>query len=341
MKKQNITFLSFILCIVLLLCCCCGSPAKDTETSSSGTVSEEVSSMDKGPRTERYDRDNGEYEILQYDEHDYLIRKSSYSADGTLQSDSVYEPNEYRRVTQAYSLSFEQTYGRKIEQWITYLYTPDSPLVTVQWKKIEYIEDEASHPSGEYTGTAQVEYQMQDPNNRIKYSTIISGFDEEQFLIVPREYRIMEYSNNNEVASEKFKFEDAKSADGSDAQMKDGDRLVLTGTVQKISYDEAVELQGYPDYNEADKGQTWVIVRFDSPQRLQGTQDVDTWDKEYSVVLIWTKKSSGIEIGENTLSDHIGKHISFSADSFSLASDTSVPIGVPWAHDIHLLEVME
>ena len=115
-------------------------------------------------------------------------------------------------------------------------------------------------------------------------------------------------------------------------------RTILTGTVDTITYDEAVELQGYPDYNAADKGQTWVIIRLDAPQVLKGTQDVSTWEKEHSVVLIWTKRSSGTEYGENTLSDYTGEYIICSAGSFSKASDTSVPIGVPWAHDIHVLD---
>ncbi len=115
-------------------------------------------------------------------------------------------------------------------------------------------------------------------------------------------------------------------------------RTILTGTVDTITYDEAVELQGYPDYNAADKGQTWVIIRLDSPQVLKGTQDVSTWEKEHSVVLIWTRRSSGTEYGENILSDHTGEHIICSAGSFSKASDTSVPIGVPWAYDIHVME---
>ncbi len=126
-------------------------------------------------------------------------------------------------------------------------------------------------------------------------------------------------------------------ASGADALPEDGDRLVLTGTVCTMNYDEAVELQGYPDYNAADKEQTWVIVRLDSPQILKGSQDVSTWEKEYSVVLVWTRRSSGSESGENTLSDYIGEHIVFSAGSFSKASDTSVPIGIPWAHDIRVL----
>lgn len=114
-------------------------------------------------------------------------------------------------------------------------------------------------------------------------------------------------------------------------------RTILTGTVDTITYDEAVELQGYPDYNAADKGQTWVIIRLDSPQVLKGTQDVSTWEKEHSIILIWTRLSSGIEYGENILSDYTGEHIICSAGSFSKASDTSVPYGVPWAHDIHVL----
>ena len=118
-------------------------------------------------------------------------------------------------------------------------------------------------------------------------------------------------------------------------------RTVLTGTVESIGYDQAVKLQGYPDYNAADKGQTWIIIQLDQPQILKGSQDVSTWEKEYSVVLIWTRRSSGSEYGENIMNGYSGKHIICSAGSFSRASDTSVPIGIPWAHDIRICETNE
>ena len=113
-------------------------------------------------------------------------------------------------------------------------------------------------------------------------------------------------------------------------------RTILTGTVDTITYDEAVELQGYPDYNAADKGQTWVLIRLDNPQLLKGTQDVITWEKEHSVVMVWTRQSSGLEYGESILSGFTGEHIICSVGSFSKASDTSMPLGMPWAHDIHI-----
>ena len=113
-------------------------------------------------------------------------------------------------------------------------------------------------------------------------------------------------------------------------------RTILTGTVDTITYDEAVELQGYPDYNAADKGQTWVLIRLDNPQLLKGTQDVSTWEKEHSVVMVWTRQSSGLEYGESILSGFTGEHIICSVGSFSKASDTSMPLGMPWAHDIHI-----
>ena len=118
-------------------------------------------------------------------------------------------------------------------------------------------------------------------------------------------------------------------------------RTVLTGTIESIGYDQAVKLQGYPDYNAADKGQTWIIIQLDQPQILKGSQDVSTWEKEYSVVLIWTRRSSGSEYGENIMNGYSGKHIICSAGSFSRASDTSVPIGIPWAHDIRICETNE
>ena len=115
-------------------------------------------------------------------------------------------------------------------------------------------------------------------------------------------------------------------------------RTVLVGTVDTITYDEAVKLQGYPDANAADKGQTWVIIRLDSPQLLKITQDVSSWEREYSVLLIWTRWSSGQERGETVLSGSVGEHIICSAGSFNMASDTSVPIGFPWVHGIQLYE---
>ena len=102
-----------------------------------------------------------------------------------------------------------------------------------------------------------------------------------------------------------------------------------------------MKLQGYPDYNAADKGQTWIIIQLDQPQILKGSQDVSTWEKEYSVVLIWTRHSSGSEYGENIMNGYSGKHIICSAGSFSRASDTSVPTGIPWAHDIRICETNE
>lgn len=115
-------------------------------------------------------------------------------------------------------------------------------------------------------------------------------------------------------------------------------RTVLIGTVESISYKQAVELQGYPDYNASDKGQIWIIIRLDEPQLLKGSQDVSTWKREYSVVQIWTKRSSGSEYGEKVLNAYTGQHIICSAASFNMASDTSVPIGVPWARDIRVCE---
>ena len=81
---------------------------------------------------------------------------------------------------------------------------------------------------------------------------------------------------NGDVESSDLDNEEENSVENQDTLPQDGDRCVLIGTVNSISYDEAVELQGYPDYNAADTGQTWVIVRLDSPQLLQGSQDVIT-----------------------------------------------------------------
>lgn len=126
-----------------------------------------------------------------------------------------------------------------------------------------------------------------------------------------------------------------------DAFPEDGDRLVLAGTVEIMNYDEAVELQGYPDYNEEDPGQTWVIIRLDSPQMLEGTQDISTWQAEHSVVLVSNSIRVSMGLQENVLKDDVGKHIIFSAGSYHKASDTSVPIGIPWADDIHVLKVID
>ena len=332
-----------LVCLALAVCGCGSQQQKEEPASSAADIQNESQAANANGYTERIDRENGEYDICQYDGQGYLIRLSSYTTDETLVKDIVYEPGEARRELETYALSYEQSYGHKFEQWTTFSYTPGSPLVTVQWKEVQYIEtkDGSSLPPGVYTGTALVEYKMQDPNNRVTYSTSLSTFDKEQFLIVPKQYRITESNKNGVVVSEEYKFDEQKSAGNKDAQKQDENRNVLSGTVSTISYEEAVELQGYPDYNEPDTGQTWVVVKLDSPQLLKGTQDVTTWEKKYSVILVSSRRSSGMEIGENTLADYIGKHIEFTAGSFSMASDTSVPIGVPWAHDIKVLEVKD
>ena len=332
MKIRNLIALSLLLVMVMIICCSCGSSEKQQDDPSETAGQQETTETAANAHTERKDSDNGEYIIYNYDDQGNIVQITKYAADDTIISDTSYDPQVSQREISNYSVTYTSNTGDKNECWIEYKYTPDSPIVTVLWKKIIYVGEGSSNPQGEYIGTAQVEYEMQDPNNRILFSMPVCGYDKDQFLLVPKEYSITEFGQSEPVASEQFKYEEQNS------EAQNGDESVLKGTVSIISYDEAVELQGYPDYNEADTGQTWVIVTLDSPQRLKGTQDVDTWEKEYSVILVWTQKSSGFESGEKTLSDYIGKHITFTAGSFSKASDTSVPMGVPWAHDITVID---
>ena len=121
-------------------------------------------------------------------------------------------------------------------------------------------------------------------------------------------------------------------------------RTVLIGTVDTINHDEALELGGYVEHTDPDLNTIWVIIRLDSPQMLKGTitdrENVTTWESECSAVQTWLRRPN-FELGEDVLNDYTGKHVICSASSFSMASHTSLPIGVPQAHDIHVFGTVE
>ena len=107
-------------------------------------------------------------------------------------------------------------------------------------------------------------------------------------------------------------------------------RVILTGTIDTYSYEEAVELQGYPDWNGPDSRPYRIIV-LDEPQRLWA-KDVDG-DREGEVRLILVREEVDIP---NSLD---GTHITFSIDPETLwwPSDTRIPVGEPGTKDIHVM----
>lgn len=190
--------------------------------------------------------------------------------------------------------------------------------------------------------------------NRLTFESIGSGtlgqkiagvtYEDIQWFDISDSTGLDNFSATQNQTSEGSKSESkskSKSAADMDALPTDGNRLVLTGTVERMTYDEAVKLQGCPDPNGSDPKQTWTSIRLDAPQMLEGTQDISTWKSEHSVILTSSSILVKLGIQEDTLSEYVGKHIIFSAGSYTKASDTSVPMGIPWAEDIHVLKVIE
>ena len=120
----------------------------------------------------------------------------------------------------------------------------------------------------------------------------------------------------------------------------DGDRIVLTGTVGTYDYDGIIELQGQPDPNGWDEDSveyarsiTYRVIVLDTPQtlRLHSGGGDDYSSHEASMVNLYY--ADGMEQYE-------GQHITFSIDPEKawFPSDTSLPLGQPFARDIHVLE---
>lgn len=115
---------------------------------------------------------------------------------------------------------------------------------------------------------------------------------------------------------------------------QDGDRLVLTGTLDEFTYDETVALQGVPDPNAmwADTSRTYWIILLDEPQTLEIMSGGELALVTGETSMIAIHDPSGIE-------QYAGQHIIFSIDPHMTfwPSDTSMPVGSARTDDIHVL----
>lgn len=114
----------------------------------------------------------------------------------------------------------------------------------------------------------------------------------------------------------------------------DGNRTVLTGTINTYDYWQTIELQGQPDPNGpwANTSRTYRIIVPDQPQNLTGL-DVDNMYFERQVDII------SVDYAEIPL-EYDGKQITFSIspDTFYWPSDTGLPLGAPSTDDVHILQ---
>lgn len=117
---------------------------------------------------------------------------------------------------------------------------------------------------------------------------------------------------------------------------EDGDRLVLQGTIQTYTYDELLDMLGYPDPNAeyADKTQTFRLFLLDEPQtmRLVAYGNIEPF-AEQTATMIDISRAEGLE-------QYDGQHLFISIDPNEAywPSDTSLPIGIPRARDVHVLQ---
>ncbi len=107
-------------------------------------------------------------------------------------------------------------------------------------------------------------------------------------------------------------------------------RLVFTGTIDSYTYEEAVELQGYPDWNGPSKEDFRIII-LDEPQEVT----LQAVDGPYAGTLTMIRdRGAGIPEALD------GHDIVFSIDPETTwwPSDTSIPLGQPKTSDIHVME---
>ncbi len=111
----------------------------------------------------------------------------------------------------------------------------------------------------------------------------------------------------------------------------DGNRIVLTGTINTYSYQEAVELQGIADWNATDPNSTYRIIVLDMAQMLRG-HHVDAYSEGEARMILYTGNEIPLE--------YDGQHIIFSLDPETIwwPSDTRIPVGQPGTSDVHILD---
>lgn len=106
----------------------------------------------------------------------------------------------------------------------------------------------------------------------------------------------------------------------------DGDRIVLTGTINDYDYNGVIEVQGEPDPNPStNRTERYVLFVLDKPQVMILEQGDGSGEKVSGVVRM-------IYIGPySNLGQYYGKHVTVSVDPDEMTwpSDTSMPLGQP------------
>lgn len=115
---------------------------------------------------------------------------------------------------------------------------------------------------------------------------------------------------------------------------EDGDRLVLTGTLNEYSYDEVAAMAGnYPanDYERQLTPTFWLIV-LDEPQTIEIMSGAGPDPYSSKASMICASDPTGLE-------PYAGQHVIFSIDPNKTfwPSDASLPLGEPRTGDIHIL----
>ncbi|MCR5006881.1 MAG: sigma-70 family RNA polymerase sigma factor [Clostridiales bacterium] len=114
------------------------------------------------------------------------------------------------------------------------------------------------------------------------------------------------------------------------AQEEASGRVVLTGTIDTYTYDEAVELQGMPDWNEPDNELRRIIV-VDPPKVVRGVHVDGYQESEVRLILVTNADISA---------SYDGRQITFSVSPETLMwpSDTRIPVTQPGTNDIHIMD---
>lgn len=106
----------------------------------------------------------------------------------------------------------------------------------------------------------------------------------------------------------------------------DGDRIVLTGTINDYDYNGVIEVQGEPDPNPStNRTERYVLFVLDKPQVMILEQGDGSGEKVSGIVRM-------IYIGPySNLGQYYGKHVTVSVDPDEMMwpSDTRMPLGQP------------
>ncbi len=124
------------------------------------------------------------------------------------------------------------------------------------------------------------------------------------------------------------------AAGGEEPLPEDGNRIVLTGTLNEYSYDEVVAMAGNYPANDAERQlhPTYWLMILDEPQIIGivsgGSPEIVSGEAS----MIWISEPAGLE-------QYAGQHLTFSIDPQNTwwPSDVSLPLNEPRTSDVNIL----